>query len=123
MSESLIEKYVSAAAVDSANRASSPDFVDFVRKGNHVAFSYHSLLWLRFNPSVGINLHFATHWVTIKGRHLESLYSGFLNRTQSLVVEGSDRHDRGEDSGPMVTEIQVMQKGNAPEPAADAEEV
>lgn len=67
--------------------------LDFVfRTGDHQAFPYAHLLWLRFDASGTIGLMFAGHRIIIEGRNLGPLYTAILRHDVESVREADLRH-------------------------------
>ena len=60
------------------------------RSGNLIALPYAYLLWMTFNPSNGITLHFNTHTVMLKGFNLASVFEALLSFQLSELVEVDD---------------------------------
>jgi hypothetical protein len=84
--------------------------IDFEIAGNHTAFTYEHLIWVRFNLSVGIILHFASHKVTLTGKNLLELYEGILLHEVSHVCEKpAKRGLTAEDDLPVVNKIDIIQ--------------
>jgi hypothetical protein len=84
--------------------------IDFEKAGNHTAFTYEHLIWMSFNLSVGIILHFASHKVTLKGKNLLELYEGLLLHEVSHVCEQpAKRALAEEDDLPVVNKIDIIQ--------------
>jgi hypothetical protein len=94
----ILNKYLSPRATkDAARERGSFTFrqmVVFRRKtGESVAFSYPHLLWLDFDPSKAIVLHFSTHTVSLHGRNLAPLFEKLLSFEAIEVYEVSPRYD------------------------------
>jgi hypothetical protein len=78
--------------------------------GDRMALAYIDLRAMRFNPSEGIVLEFATRTVTIKGRRLKSIYE-YLGRHQiSYLSEQSDGFDDPADGKPIIERIIVADR-------------
>lgn len=85
--------------------------IDVRRKANaRFAFAYTHLLWVFFNGSDKLQLHFSTHTVTLVGRNLASLYERVLRHEVTVIEPVDERHDTGEGDEPVVNSVGVMQK-------------
>lgn len=93
-------------------------YIDITRKDqSHVALDYAHLLWVTFNLSGVIVLHFSTHTVTLKGRNLEALYISFLRHDVTALVAIDERNDMGDGESPVVNFVHVMPKPGHEEPS------
>jgi hypothetical protein len=79
------------------------------KTGNCLALPYAYLLWVNFNPSEAMTLHFNTHTVTVRGVNLKQLFDAILSFEVSEVVEVTARLKTANDDEPEVTEIFVKQ--------------
>jgi hypothetical protein len=114
----ILNKYLSPRATKDAARDVSPftfrQMVVFRRKtGESVAFSYPHLLWLDFDPSRAIVLHFSTHTVTLRGRNLAPLFEKLLSYEAIEVNEVSPRYDvpTQKPDETVVTQIELKPRG------------
>lgn len=115
MTESILAKYVDSEQVPSQEGIRCLNLVK--KDGNCKAFPYTSLLWVDYNPSKGMLLHFATHTVTVKGRNLGPLYAAVVRFDLPEITEvGEKRTLAGEDET-VVTSLHILQKpdGKSPE--------
>ncbi len=117
----LLRKHIERAASESqathSGESWNPMLSLALKDGTFVGLGYGRLLWVNFNPDIGILVHFGTHTVRIKGRQLEPLYRELmLLRTREIAAVDS-RYDLGDKQGPVVTELEVVEN----KPGADAE--
>lgn len=108
MSESILAKYSqNVPALDQQ----WVRCLNLVRKnGTRVAFSYSHFIWANFDPSLGLQMHFATHTITMKGRNLGRLYEEASRLELYEVKEVDERRDMGGKDDLVVTELHIMQK-------------
>lgn len=90
-----------------------PYMLDLVTVGGtRHAFPYAHLLRICYDPSTGIELFFATHTVTLRGRSLDPLYEELIAHAVPQVVAVGERHDVGAAHGsatqPIVNVIHVQ---------------
>lgn len=92
--------------------------------GSRHAFPYAQLLRVHYEPGAGIELFFATHNVTIRGRSLDPLYEGIIAQAVGQVVAVGERHDPGNDEhgGPLVHAIVVCKSSGGDAAASAASE-
>ena len=84
--------------------------IDFwMKDGNRRALSYSHLYDIAFDPSLGMELTFSEHTVTIKGYALEELYRG-LKRHRIVYVWEADAPSAllSDENEPRVTSIQIQ---------------
>jgi hypothetical protein len=82
--------------------------VDFILgTGDHWAFPYGHLIWLRFDASGTMLLTFAEHRVTLEGRNLGPLYAGILRHDVACVHEASSHHPDISERETVVEKIRV----------------
>ena len=83
--------------------------------GARHAFPYAHLLRIHYEPASGIELFFATHTVTIRGRSLDALYEELIAHAVPRVIAAGERYDLGErgngDTQPFVHTINVQKPG------------
>lgn len=75
------------------------------REGHRNAIAYSHLLWLAFDPSIGISLHFATHKVRIRGRNLHRVYEQLADQSCRILREASPGEDDGEDEATFISSL------------------
>lgn len=80
------------------------------RQGHATAFCYSHILWLNFDPSIGIILHFSTHTVKLFGRNLRPLYQQLLELRLREIEVIDERHDLGEADVTVVHRALIIQK-------------
>lgn len=85
-------------------------------KADWTVFPYTKLVWVHYQPSTGIIVHYSTHTVFIRGVRLFPLFTQIRDQLISEVVHDSmaDEDDDGE--SPVITRIQITQKGRELEP-------
>lgn len=98
-------------------RGTSPLHIDFeIEKKNHQAFSYSKLVWMDFNISGVIHLHFASHTVKLVGQRLRPLYDSILLHEIAFVRMEPSRHETGgKEKDPVVTKIVISPVHGKPE--------
>lgn len=109
----LLRKHIERAASESqathSGESWNPMLSLALKDGTFIGLGYGRLLWVNFNPDIGILVHFGTHTVRLKGRNLEPLYRELmLLRTKEIVVT-EERYDLGDGVGPVVTDLQVVE--------------
>lgn len=82
-------------------------------EGHCVAFLYSHMLWMNFDPSRGIILHFSTHTVKVTGRNLAALYAELLELRCRQIVVVSEEHDLGEADAVVVHRVGIRQESPA----------
>lgn len=80
--------------------------------GRSVAFLYSHLIWMNFDPAVGIILHFSTHTVKVQGRNLARLYAELLELKRRHLVVVDESHDLGEPDAVVVHRVGVVQESS-----------
>jgi len=106
MTESVLSKYIDNQKNDSERQLC----LDLVRKNaNRLAFPYSHLLWVNYNPSQGIQIHFSTHTVTLAGKNLDAVYEQLLQFTLGSVTEVDEKRHSCPEGEPVVTKIDVNQ--------------
>jgi hypothetical protein len=82
------------------------------RRSKRYGFPYTDLIWLEFEPSKDLVLHFSSHTVRVEGRNLRVLYDQLL-RLEVTRIEGvSERNDTGEPDELCVHEVTVTTSGD-----------
>lgn len=62
------------------------------KAGHCMAFLYGHLVWMNFEPELGIMMHFSSHTVRLEGRNLGTLYDELLElRLRYVKVVEKDR--------------------------------
>jgi hypothetical protein len=113
----------SAAAADAAAPARSTAMLELHHKqGHRHAIPYMHLLWIAFNPSRGIKLHFATHTVRIRGRNLGPLYEQLAAHACRVLREVDPSEDTGEEDATSISEIVFRPIGRGRASAGASEE-
>lgn len=88
----------------------------FLDSGKDTFFPYSQLIWAHHWPSVGIIVHYATHTVYIRGQRLFPLFVGIRDQLVSEVAFDSMQSAEEVPGEPVISSIQIMQKGSDPEP-------
>ena len=78
--------------------------------GNHHAFAYIDLRSMRFDPSEGIVLEFATRTVTITGRRLNPIYELLTRHQIKYLREQGESFETPGDEKPFVERIIVADR-------------
>jgi hypothetical protein len=112
-----LKKHVERASRDEqathAGESWNPMLSLALKDGSYVGLGYGRLIWVNFNPSVGLLLHFGTHTVRIKGRNLTPLYREvMLLRTKEIAVV-EERYDLDGGDRPVVTDLEVVENTNS----------
>ncbi|MFN0133126.1 MAG: hypothetical protein ACKVW3_11465 [Phycisphaerales bacterium] len=94
------------------------------KKDDRVVFPFSQLIWVNFNASYGIIVHFASHTVHIQGTNLDTVYEGLRDQTLRQVQMEDSPKKKGE---PHVERIYVVSKssgdpGFTPLAAADLDQ-
>ena len=84
--------------------------------GEEKAFPYSDLIWLDYNASKGILIHFASHTVAVWGKNLRPIYARLAAFELAEIVEVSEEHRLDEDERPAVHKIRAWTK---PTPTGD----
>jgi hypothetical protein len=84
--------------------------------GEEKAFPYSDLIWLDYNASKGILIHFASHTVAIWGKNLRPVYVRLVAFELAEIVEESEEHRVEESERPVVDKIRAWTK---PTPTGD----
>ena len=108
MSESILAKYIDSEQVPSQQGVRCLNLIN--KQGNSFALSYNHFHWANFKPSVGLQVHFATHTVTMMGRNLAPLYEAVLRFDLPQVTEIDEKRDLGGKDETVVTKLYIMQK-------------
>lgn len=108
MPESILAKYVDSEPVPSQRGIRCLNLV--TKDGNSFAISYNHFLWANYNPSLGLQVHFSTHTITIVGRNLGPLYEAVVRFELSEVVEVGEKRTLAGRDETVVTRLYIMQK-------------
>ena len=73
--------------------------------GNRFALPYAYLTKVDYNLSDGITLRYASSCITIRGRHLQELYEGFLTQRVLWLQEENDLLTPKPESEPCIVEV------------------
>lgn len=80
-----------------------------LESGDRYGLPYTYLIWIRFDPSVGILIRFSSYLVLINGRNLRELYEALLQHRVEWVLAENERFDVGEESDPFISKIEVRE--------------
>lgn len=75
------------------------------KNGNRHAIPYIHLLWIAFDPSIGVKLHFATHTIRVRGRNLKPVYEQLVAQTCSVLREVDISEDTGDADATLITDL------------------
>jgi predicted DNA-binding protein len=119
--DALLDTYLAAGTAERSARTDGPvHSITFVkRSGNRWSLMYSHLLWVYFNPSLGLRVQFSTHCISIEGHRLAKLSEALADRSASLVREVDERYaDSDLDEDPVVTSIRALPNNGRGEPFA-----
>ena len=118
MLDPLLDPNVSADALDAAplarptavggptSQSRSASMLELHhRQGHRHAIPYSHLVWMSFDPSLGIKLHFATHTVRIRGRNLRPVYEQLVAHTCGVLRECDPSEDTGDEDATLISRL------------------
>lgn len=122
--ESLLDEYRPGKkpGAHAATREGRPPFsINFVRAKDAYAIPYGHLVWMNYDRSSRIQLHFSSHSVSIIGSNLDAVYQGIRSQELSevAVTPGRPEMRPAKPSGPVVDEIRIAQPHGKPYGAGD----
>lgn len=79
-------------------------------QGHCITFLYSHLIWMNFDDSKGIILHFSTHTVKVVGRNLATLHAELCELRLREIRVVSENHDLGEADAVVVHRVGVRQE-------------
>lgn len=82
------------------------------RAGHCMAFLYSHMVWMNFDPAVGIILHFSSHTVKLEGRNLAKLYEKLLELRLRQIAVVEQTHDIEDSDEAVVHRATVNQVSN-----------
>lgn len=104
-----VERVTSEQQSTHAGESWNPMLSLLLKDGTYVGLGYGRLIWVNFNPSLGLILHFGTHTVRLKGRNLTPLYREVMLLRTKEIAATDERYDLGDDQDSVVTAIDVVE--------------
>jgi len=111
---SIKEQFHPEAAAEKSKRSDfwNPTLNIQFRAGHCMAFLYGHLVWMNFEPDVGVMLHFSSHTVKLEGRNLGKLYEELLELRLRQIKVVEKVHDKGSPDEAVVHRATVQQLTN-----------
>lgn len=120
---SLLQPYLDAARKSKPEGEEWAPMLDIkLLTGRHFAIRNGNLLWIDFYPSERMVVRFSTHTIRLSGIGLDPLYRELEELHCKHIVEVDEHYLVGDESGPIVTRVEIERKPGGPveEGAGDA---